>query len=80
MAKNRFRWIIDEVPEWWKALSNVQVDIPTTIALLPNGVTAAPGDWIIQEPDGHLRSEINREGRIEAKKYLDNLKREVANG
>ena len=78
MSEQKFHYILDVVPDWWKATEGIQIDIPTTIACLPNGQTAAPGDWIIRESDGTLRTELNREGRIEARQYLANLRKEVA--
>jgi hypothetical protein len=73
----RFRWILDTVPDWWKSLEGVQINVALTIAAVPNCPLIHPGDWVIREPDGRVCMEPNYEGRIEAQRYLQNLKHEV---
>lgn len=45
-----FRWLIDEVPDWWKGL-HVQVQTATGVAVIPTlegKMSAQPGDWIVK--------------------------------
>lgn len=46
-----FQWTIDEVPEWWKELKGVTININTTSAFIPTlegTMEARKGDYIIQ--------------------------------
>lgn len=76
-VQQRFRFILDQVPEWWKQLSDVTIDVGGCIAIIPNSEAALPGDWIIREPDGTIRTESNEAGRIEARTFLRTLQQEV---
>jgi hypothetical protein len=52
-----FKWMTDEVPEWWKSAKNVAVDVATGSAFIPTleGThEARPGDYIIQGIKGEL--------------------------
>lgn len=75
---NRFQWILDTVPQWWKELANVQIDVGATIALIPGAEPALPGDWIIRESDGSVRTESCEEGRVRARAMLINMRKEIA--
>lgn len=72
-----FQFILDVVPQWWKDLTNVQIEISMPIALIPGAEPALPGDWIIREADGRIRTESCDEGRIKAREYLTQLRKEV---
>lgn len=74
---DRFQWILDAVPQWWKELEGIQVDVGATIALIPGAEPALPGDWIIRDGRG-IRTESCEEGRIKARALLINMRREVA--
>jgi hypothetical protein len=67
---NRFRFILDTVPEWWKQLNNVRIDVMACVAILPSGEAVIAGDWIFREPDGRVGTEANEEGRVEARAFL----------
>ncbi len=69
-TQQRFRFILDTVPEWWKQLKNVRIDVSACIAILPSGEAVIPGDWIFREANGHIGTEANEEGRIEARAFL----------
>lgn len=50
-----FRWTIDEVPDWWKAIEGVMIQVDTTSALLPKGAGRAQvGDYILRDYAGRL--------------------------
>jgi hypothetical protein len=74
---DRFQFILDVVPQWWKDLTNVQIEISMPIALIPGAEPALPGDWIIREPDGRIRTETCEEGRIKAREFLVRLRKEA---
>jgi len=76
----RFRFILDTVPEWWKQLKNAQVDVSSCIAILPCGEAVIAGDWIIREQDGQVRTEPNEAGRIEARAFLIAERQKIARG
>jgi hypothetical protein len=69
-TQQRFRFILDTVPEWWKQLTNVRVDVSSYIAILPCGEAVVPGDWIIRSLEGRIRTESNEAGRVEARAFL----------
>lgn len=75
---NRFQWILDTVPQWWDELTNVQINVGTYIALIPGAEPALPGDWIIQEPGGSIRTESCEEGRVRARAMLIKMRKEIA--
>ena len=52
-----FRWMHDEVPDWWKEMKNLFIHVPTgevMISTLEGNVTAQPGDYIIKGVKGEL--------------------------
>lgn len=52
-----FEWTVDEVPDWWKLRSDVNVEVDTCTALIPTleGVMRAiPGDYIIKGVKGEI--------------------------
>lgn len=52
-----FCFTVDEVPDWWRELKDVQVEVDTCAALIPTleGVMrASPGDWIIKGIAGEV--------------------------
>lgn len=74
-SNERFQFINDRVPQWFRDLSGVQIEVSSTVALIPGAEPALPGDWIIREPDGRIRTESCEEGRIKAREYLINLRK-----
>jgi hypothetical protein len=58
VVKEAFRWMHDEVPEWWRATSlKFEIDVSTGSVFIPTleGThEAKPGDWIIQGLHGEL--------------------------
>jgi hypothetical protein len=57
VIKEAFRWMHDEVPDWWKSAEGIQIKVETGSAFIPTleGVhEAKPGDWIIQGLKGEL--------------------------
>lgn len=74
----KFQFIIDRVPQWWRDLPNVQIDVGATIAIIPGAEPALPGDWIIREPNGHIPTESCEEGRIRAREMLIQMRKEIA--
>lgn len=74
---DRFQFILDQVPQWWKDLTNVRIEISMPIAFIPGAEPALPGDWIIREDDGRIRTEASEEGRVKARAYLTALRKEV---
>lgn len=73
----KFQFILDTVPQWWKDLPGVQIDIGGTIAIIPGSEAALPGDWIIRNPDGSIRTESCDEGRVRARAFLKQLRIET---
>ena len=54
---NAFRWTVDEVPDWWKARTDIQIEVDSCTALIPTleGVMrASPLDFIIQGIKGEI--------------------------
>lgn len=52
-----FKFTHDEVPDWWKNLPGVQIEVDTCTALIPTleGVMRAQrGDWIIRGVNGEI--------------------------
>jgi hypothetical protein len=52
-----FRWTIDTVPQWWKDLKDVQIEVETCTALIPTlegTMRANKGDYIIQGVKGEV--------------------------
>lgn len=52
-----FRWLIDEVPDWWKALEGTTMDVSTGSAFiktLEGTMEAKKGDYIIQGVKGEV--------------------------
>lgn len=52
-----FRWTFDEVPEWWTARKDIQVEVHSCSAIIPTlegDHRASPGDWIIKGVKGEL--------------------------
>lgn len=52
-----FKWLHDEVPEWWKTYVGIQIEVDTGSALietLEGTMRASPGDWIIKGVKGEL--------------------------
>jgi hypothetical protein len=52
-----FRWLEDEVPEWWASITRVTMDLETSNVFLPTleGVMMAqPGDYIIRGVKGEV--------------------------
>lgn len=49
-----FRWLTDEVPDWWKGYEGTFVQVPTGTALLRNGDAAQPGDYIVCDHTGRI--------------------------
>ncbi len=57
VVKEAFRWMIDEVPEWWKAAKGIKIEVATGSVFIPTleGThEAKPGDYIIQGIKGEL--------------------------
>ena len=67
---DRFQFILDTVPQWWKDLKGVQIEISMPVALIPGAEPTLPGDWIIRDPDGRVRTETCEEGRVKAREFL----------
>lgn len=74
---DRFQFILDTVPQWWKDRTDIQIDVSMPVALIPGAEPALPGDWIIRGPDGRIRTETCEVGRVKARQYLINLRKEV---
>jgi hypothetical protein len=82
---DRFRFILDVTPQWWRDIKNgIWIDVGATAALISGNLTttgqqdtALPGDWIIREPNGKLRCETYEQGRIEAREFLINERKKV---
>jgi hypothetical protein len=52
-----FRWMIDQVPDWWKSANGIEIQVDTGSAFIPTleGThEARPGDFIIQGVRGEL--------------------------
>lgn len=52
-----FRWMYDQVPDWWKAADGVRIEVQSGSAFIPTleGThEARPGDWIIRGVKGEL--------------------------
>jgi hypothetical protein len=52
-----FRFLIDEVPQWWSNLPNVGIDVlhhEAVIETLEGTMRASLGDWIIKGVKGEL--------------------------
>ena len=52
-----FRWMIDEVPDWWKSAKGITINVDTESAFIPTleGTHEAKvGDYIIRGIDGEL--------------------------
>lgn len=52
-----FQWTIDEVPDWWRARTDIQIEVDSCTALIPTleGVMrASPMDFIIQGVKGEI--------------------------
>lgn len=52
-----FQWTIDEVPDWWKNLKGVTMNIDSYTAYIPTlegTMTAQKRDWIIQGVNGEV--------------------------
>ncbi len=52
-----FRWMIDEVPQWWRDAKGIKINVTTESAFIPTlegEHEARPGDWIIQGIQGEL--------------------------
>lgn len=52
-----FKWLTDEVPTWWKEKKDIEIELETTVALIPTlegTMRANPGDWIIQGIKGEI--------------------------
>ena len=48
-----FRWTVDQVPDWWKDLSDVAQARAITVPL-PSGGIANPGDYIVRDHTGRV--------------------------
>lgn len=51
IAIEAFRWMHDEVPEWWRNRKDTKIEVQTGnvfIQTLEGTVFARPGDWILQ--------------------------------
>ncbi len=81
MEPNRFRFILDQVPQWWKDLAGTRIEVGVyPIALLPSGEAVIAGDWIIRNDDGSVHTESHEQGRIEARATLTKEWQEISNG
>ena len=52
-----FKWGTDEVPQWWKNLKGVNMNIDSGTAYIPTlegTMTASSGDYIIQGVNGEV--------------------------
>jgi len=57
VIKEAFKWLHDEVPEWWTNAKGIQIEVQSGAAFiqtLEGTMRAEPGDWIIKG----LRGEI----------------------
>lgn len=55
MVIEAFRFLIDEVPQWWSNLPNVGIDVlhhEAVIETLEGTMRASLGDWIIKGVKG----------------------------
>lgn len=75
---DRFQFILDVVPQWWRDLKGVQIECTSLmpIALIPGAEPAIAGDWIIRMPDGTILTKSSEEGRVRAREML---RKEFAN-
>jgi hypothetical protein len=51
---NQFVFIVDTVPDWWRSIPGVLVDVSAVTAILPDGTRIAPGDLVTRSEDGSI--------------------------
>lgn len=52
-----FKWLTDEVPQWWRDKAGITMDVATGSAFIPTlegTMEAKQGDWIIQGISGEI--------------------------
>lgn len=52
-----FEWTVDEIPDWWRSRSDINIEVDTCTALIPTleGVMrATPGDFIVRGVKGEI--------------------------
>lgn len=58
VVKEAFKWMHDEVPEWWRDAEGIKINVYTGSAFIPTleGIIheAKPGDYIIKGLHGEL--------------------------